>query len=212
MTEDGRPYPDMPPPRDVPADPTGLRWVWQQTWFRVAVIAGGIPLAIFLFLAALVNVFFNSLDHAGLSDDEVDSLRPACGIAGAAFADPIAMEGSGSQERTYSYGYADRTAAWVDANVLPRFGETTPADDLLELEVAPGNRTSDHVLFDQPYLTSSTGSPLVWSSTFGESDMGSTTFDVYRQPDGRYEVLVECTNSSGINGSQTAAAVPTTAP
>lgn len=204
----------MRPPSDLPAEPTGLRRLWDQTWFRALVIASGGVTALVVVGLALTVAFWSGLDHGNLGKSEVERLRVPCGLGAPAFDDPTQAFGEGFQEHTYTYRYADRSSAWVDRHVLGRFGDDEPVasrEALVADEYGMGpQRTVPRVIVDQPEVETADGS-LVYYSPIAESEMGTTWFDVYRRGE-RFTVVVSCNNTAGVNFAATTGAVTTTVP
>lgn len=196
-------------PATVPS-PGLIKRLWGLAVVRTLAIFVLGAAIFFGMLIAVGVVFWASLDAGNAREQDVLGLRPECGIGDDAFAEPTSAEGEGFQEKTYTFRYAQQPASWVDGNVVVRFGPDLAVDDLPVLEDVPV-RKAGNVNYGGPPLTDESGAVLVWSSPLGRSELGSTTFDVYRHND-RYDVVVECNNSGGLNGAMAEAAVPTSAP
>lgn len=202
--------PSLPPPPDLPTKEFGC-----LSWVKVLAILGVVVVIGLLALAALTNQFWSGLDGGSASPSDVKALRPECGIPEDAFESPEEATGSGFQEHTYTYRYANKSADWVDDNILGRFEDPESVADREayvadEYGMGP-ERSIPNVILDSPEVVTTDGA-LVYFSPVADSEMGTTWFDVYRGLDGTYAVVVSCNNTAGINYSAKTAAVSTTVP
>lgn len=176
-----------------------------------AVIVGSLALAL-VGIGVVGALFWLGTDGGNARKSDVMALRKSCGIDGPAFEHAASATGSGFQEHEYDYVYRALPGAWVDANVLRRFGEelTTAERPLLD---EPADRGYAQVSLGAPPLVFDSGR-LIYSSPIARSEMGTTTFDVYRSwaaPE-RYSVRIVCKNEAGINYVPDEGVVTTTVP